>query len=986
MEPLEFLAAVLPPPGNGRYCVAELTKKKEHVYVDTLEEAQNTLERWNKANLDIYFGLSTYGNVNKREATNTQMAKCIAIDIDCSHPKDVPDEHGTLKPKAYPSAKAAAQAILDFSAEVGLSGLGEPWMVASGGGVHAYWPLREAVEIGEWKPVAEAFKRLCVQKKLGIDPTVTGDAARVLRIPATTNSGIKAGRRVRGETKVRFMHSGDFFDIGDIRGVLETQLAGTPYEVKPVQQNTLTIQGQRPKQAPVGGSMQLFANSITKFGNIYKATKRGEGCDQLAFYALNASDDGMEPLWRGMLSIAQKCEDGEKAAKWLSDLHPYSEDRMRNKLSEIKGPYPCTKFDSENPGVCINCKHWGKITNPLALGRDTAVVTAEQEVEVKPSGTDTFRKAMRPEAPFGYAYGRNGGVYIERLIPNEDGTESKKLTLLLSYDLFPINILDTAGEHTVHMLALRPEGTQNILLPQKSCVSKDDMMKCLATQNVLAAFGAGNDKNFFDYVRASVEKMSTDKLPVKVPASYGWQKDNSFVYSGRIYAPNVEPMEIPMVGLENIINNTQPAGTIQGWRNVINLLIQKKLYDQLAIVLVGAGAPLMKFTGIYGMTFHCASTYSGTGKSLALEGAASIWGHPVHYRIGKSSSPVAMQQRLGALNSLPLITDEITSKNRAAPEWFSEFLLDMTEGRGKERMEAGANKERINNSTWMSNALMSSNTYVVDTLLGTRKHAAEGEIRRVIEFDMDTQLAWDAYEIEVIKSLANNYGVAGDMFAQYLVDNFDKVAAMVPEVVRKMYTEYKATNDERFWMAGIGSAVAAGILFSDNNAGIANFPMPEIIAAFGKRVGVMRKAMHGNQRSAEDVLNAFVREGYGHFVIVNYGAAGGVLAQMGDGAVIDKSTTRSAVHGRIENGLTPGCVDMYIEERVLRTFCASMSFGYADFKKQLEAHPQMSISYVARKDLMAKTNGPQMRVAAIRITRPLTELDVPENTVPLGKG
>ena len=93
------------------------------------------------------------------------------------------------------------------------------------------------------------------------------------------------------------------------------------------------------------------------------------------------------------------------------------------------------------------------------------------------------------------------------------------------------------------------------------------------------------------------------------------------------------------------------------------------------------------------------------------------------------------------------------------------------------------------------------------------------------------------------------------------------------------------------------------------------------------------------------------------------------------GAVIDKTTTKSSVHGRIENGLTPGCSDMYIEERVLRTFCSSMSFGYTDFKKQLEVHPQMKVTYVQRKDLMAKTNGPQMRVTAIRITRPLSEDD-----------
>jgi uncharacterized protein (DUF927 family) len=158
------------------------------------------------------------------------------------------------------------------------------------------------------------------------------------------------------------------------------------------------------------------------------------------------------------------------------------------------------------------------------------------------------------------------------------------------------------------------------------------------------------------------------------------------------------------------------------------------MWEHLTIMLAGASAPLMRFTGIYGITYHCGSTESGTGKSLALEAAASIWGHPVHYRTGKSTSPVAMQQRLGLLCSMPLITDELTSKNRANFEWLPEFLLDMTEGRGKERMESGANKERINLSTWMTNAIMSSNTHVVDGLTGGRKHSSEGELRRLLEF------------------------------------------------------------------------------------------------------------------------------------------------------------------------------------------------------------------------------------------------------------
>lgn len=976
MEPLEFMAAVLPPPGNGRYCVVELTKKKEHVYVETLEEVQTKLDTWNKNNYDIYFALGTFGDKNSRVKGNVQNVKCIAVDVDCNHPEDIPDPvTKKIKPKAYASAQEAVTAIINFSDDVGLSDLGKPWLVASGGGVHAYWPLKEAVPINEWEPVAQQFKRLCFLKKLDIDQTVTADASRVLRVPATVNNGVKGDKRVRGVTKVKFKNEGDYFDIEDIKALVTKNLAGTAYEMvtpsaKP--SNALVIPGSAPTGAT---TVKLFENSQTRFSSIMKRTAAGNGCGQLEYYAENGSEDGMEPLWRGLLSIAQKCVDNQKAVIWLSDIHPYPRERMNQKLAEIKGPYPCTKFDSENPGVCTTCPHFGKITNPLALGREMAVTTAEKIIEVKEvtNGQATTKKYTRPETPRGYAYGERGGVFIEKEDEDANGNKIKKQIMLLPYDLFPVDILNNKGEHTVHMIAMRPTGPQTVTLPQKAVVSKDETVKTLASQNIVSAFGSGNDKNLSDYVRACVEKMSTEKTPISVPSSYGWQDDDSFVFAGKIYKSNAEPIPVPMEGLENIVANSQPTGTLENWRSFVNLLIRKKMYDHLAIILAGASAPFMRFTGIYGLTYHCGSTESGTGKSLALEGAASIWGHPVHYRTGKGTSPVAMQQRLGLLNNTPLITDEITSKNRNDFEWFPAHLLDMTEGRGKERMESGSNKERVNLSTWMTVAIMSSNTHVVDVLTGDRKHAAEGELRRLIEFVMDEELQWEHDEIEIIKSLANNYAVAGDGLVQYLVNNVRDVAKLVPDCVKQMYKEFSATNDERFWMAGIGAMVAAGVVMNSQHANIADFPMDMIIQAMHKRIDYMRTNIKGGRRSAEDVLNAFIREYWGHFVVVNFGEKGGLSAAMGDGSMIDKATTKSNVMGRVENGLTAGCKDFFIEERLLKSFCSSMSFGYADFKRHIER--QYVVTYVTKKDMMAKTTGPQMRVAAMKISRREDETD-----------
>jgi len=562
---------------------------------------------------------------------------------------------------------------------------------------------------------------------------------------------------------------------------------------------------------------------------------------------------------------------------------------------------------------------------------------------------------------------------MERDDEDADGNKTKRQIMLLPFDLFPLDILNIKGDHTIHMVAVRKGWAQEVTLPQRAVVSKDETLKNLAAQNIVAAFGSGNDKNLFDYVRATVEKLSSERAPIEVPDHYGWQADNTFLHGGMIYEAGKAPVKIPLPGLENLVANTQITGTMENWVKFINLLVSRKLWDQLAIIFLGAGAPLMRFTGLYGLTVHCCSTESGTGKSLALDGAASIWGHPTHYRTGSGTSPVAMQQRLGMLHSLPFVSDEITTLNNKDFEWFPAFSMTVSEGRGKERMESGANKERLNLSTWATFALLSSNTHAVDYMTGARKHSSEGELRRTLEWIMDQKLAWTPEEVEVIKSIQENYGVAGDVWAQYMVDHVDEIKEMTKKTVTQMYKVFAAPNDERFWMAGIGCAVTAALCFGNKYANIVDVPIEPMLESYRQSINTIREAMTKGKRSAEDILNGFVQEYFGKFVIVHYGDKAGPMARLGDSTAVDKNTTRSEVMGRIEHGVSIGCVDFFIEERLLKAYCSSHSFGYAEFKSRIEK--QFVVSYLPKKDLLSKTNGPAMRVAVIKITRPEDELD-----------
>jgi hypothetical protein len=975
MTPLDLMAAVLPSPGNGYYCAVELTKKKQHVYGQTLEELMPTVEKWAKAGYDTYFALGTFGTDKDRTKDNMHASQVLAVDLDCNHPKDIPNEEGVIKPKAYPSAKAAAQALQKFCEDTGLAGLGDPWLVHSGGGIHAYWPLDEMLFKEDWYPLAKRFKELCVKHGLAIDTAVTGDASRVLRVPDSTNTGVKNGKAVREATRVRSMAEGTKFAVADIEAILTAEGFGPDFVKKPAS-TTLALPGHRPTGVSAPSTLTaLTQNSVTLFKKILLKTKNGSGCAQLEHYVENASDDGMEPIWRGMLSWAKVCADGEKAATWLSDLHPYPHERMHQKLSEIRGPYSCAAMDDMNPGVCRKCQHWGKITNPLLWGREMSVTTDETTIEVKDSAAadaDTV-EIMQPEPPRGYAYGERGGVFLEREEEDADGHTVKKRVLLCSHTVFPVDILNNNGSHEVHFCVIKNRQLHEVLVPQRCMASKDETIKHLANQNVMAAFGSGNDKNFYEFIRASVEKISFEKNPIKMPPSYGWQEDDTFVFASRVYSANRKPVMVPMSELQNIVASTKPTGSLDAWRNVINMMVRRKMWDQLAVVLAGAAAPLMRFTGLLGMTVHVASTESGTGKSLSLDAAASIWGHPIHYRTGSGTSPVAMQQRLGHLRSLPLITDEITTNNRKDFEWFPAFLFSMSEGRGKERMESGTNKERLNLSTWATLALMSSNRPAVDYMTGERKHSSEGELRRMIEFNMDVKLEWSQDEIEIIKTLPFNFALAGEILAQYLVDNIGLLRELVPECVRRMYTEYKAPNDERYWMAGVGAIVAAGLLLSDKYAGIVNIPLQEIIESYRRQIDHQRQAIKGGKRTAEDVLNSYTQEFQGKFVIVKYGEKASPAAMFGDGTSVGRTTTRQEIMGRVEHGVNPGYVDYYIEERLLRAYCSNMSFSYATFKTEIAQ--SFIVQQVTKKDMTAKTDGPPMRVSTLRLSANMSTLD-----------
>ena len=958
MRSQDFLATVLPTSGN--YCAVELnTVKKEHVYVKTIQEMHDAAVAFDKRGLDAYYALATFDGAKKREAKNAVKIKSLFLDIDCNG-KGI---------REYASKGEAAEALDAFLSETALAELGTPWIVSSGGGLHVYWPFTEEVDIAEWKPVAENLKRLCKKHEFKIDFSVTGDASRILRVPDTFNYKKDKPRRV----KIMVEASPQTFDFQTVADALRAQMNGQAYEIQ-MPKPKLDLPGTRPNTVPDANKVVMVENTVSFFRNIEQATAEGTGCEQLAYYQEHATEDGMEPLWFALISLARRCEDGFDRAKVLADMHPYDYDRLVEKWNHTKGPTPCIKFDTLNPGVCDKCPHFGKITNPLIFSREYKTNTEAAEIIVsREISTEVFQNIVlsKPAPPKGFSYGDHGGIYIDKVIEDADGTKMSKQIMVLGYDLFVTDILHVEGEHLVHMTAMRKIGMVELTFPQKAIISKDETLKALASQNIVAAFGAGNDKNLFEYTRACVERASANKSPIKVPNSYGWQADNTFVYSSSIYSPDGSKIFVPMPNLTNINSFCVPTGDLDTWRDSVNMLIARELWNVLAMGLVGPASLLMGLSNHSGIVYHMGSSESGTGKSLAQMLAASFYGHPEKYKVAHSTSSIAAQQRAGFLKNLPLIMDEITAKNRNDFEWMSAHLLDKTQGKGKDRSESGANKERVNTTEWKNMDLLSSNTHVLDYFGGARSHSSHAEIMRLLELKLTEILEFDAQESQHIINLKEHYGVSGEKYIRWLVTHRQEASDIRKNAESMLKEQFGYSGDERYWFGGNSCIIAAIILLGKKYSDVIDIPMQPIMDVLRTMVDNGREALRGSKRSAEDILNAYTRENYGKFIVVK-NVEGKLSANLGGQGLIDQSISRSQIAGRVEHDISPNRIDYYIEISQLKAHCAAMSHGYADMVKELSANSHFKV-WFERKNMLARTRGPETRMYSICISTPVVD-------------
>jgi len=351
---IAFLEGVLP--SEGVYFAGVRTKRGiwRDIPQPTIEDLRTYLFEADRDRGDAYFAVASYSSNANRKAKNVHELRAFRTEVDYGE--------GHINRDVYRDAREALKALYQFCKAVGLP---DPIVVLSGGGLHVYWPLKDALGPVEWKRYSEGLKAACLAHGLKAGHECTADAARVLRLPGTTN------RKIPGKPRLvtldpRFLRI-EPYDLARFDTLLDyAPVAAAGKNAEPLRLPPLP---SRPPWLPPYEPSPAFPD-------LYPPADARLIADRCAH--IGRMRDGLRqsyPIWFGSVGVVARCEDGESIAhEWSKRDERYKPEETQQKIDhwlKMTGPATCEYFSgcgSEANEICRACPHFGIIKSPIQLG------------------------------------------------------------------------------------------------------------------------------------------------------------------------------------------------------------------------------------------------------------------------------------------------------------------------------------------------------------------------------------------------------------------------------------------------------------------------------------------------------------------------------------------------------------------------------------------------------------------------------------------
>lgn len=781
MEMKQFLGRLLPATGN---------------YFTSIKKSNGAIKRDQRHSLDDVIAAMQDGSTKLRcdmyfstgsfghtsAAIHLKGKRAFYLDIDCG-----PGKPYATKKEALLALKEAIKA-----------GLPKPtFIVDSGNGLHVWYAITEDLNLTQWKPYSEALQRCCEATELQVDKGITTDAARILRAPGTVNY-----KDPTHPKPVKLVLEGPDYSFEDFSRLLNPYL-NMPAALPP----------------PVDNSD--LSDGMGKNAKAARAELMVADCPMMANTLATAGAGQPGELWHKILHVLAFCEDGHDYIHKMSSghekySHKATEERFAYALQQkafleqnanpVKrtAPTKCDTF-AKYCGECNGCEWRGKINSPIKLAYG------------KPS-----------ELPLGWRNGPNG---VERFLGEEEGWER-----VIRFQATELQIAIEPDVDTYLRFKLNGKPIEATLA---------DFESPKTVYQKLSRFNCGLENsectNLKSLMNSWAQKLEHNKSIIRRFPHYGWC-DRDFHIAGSILSKGKPPEMAFAVG-HQMHHHYQPVGDVEVWKECADFIIQQQRQAANVVLASAFAAPLMPFTNLHGVLLSVVTPDSGSGKSTMLSLAQSAWGHPTHALASLNDTSNAVTNRLGLLHNLPCYWDEVRERQEVTNFIKNIFRL----GQGREKQRLNANSQQRSTGTWDTMMVVASNEPLMDHIIMTVTNTDAGAAR-VFEITLPVITAKKVTGTEALGffgRLSKNFGKAGEVYSQFLVDNVDVLGKLVTQMQQKIELAVKAESADRFWVA-TAAAIVAGATCA-NKAGLTRF---DIKAMYAYLVGEIKRMQAGKAANA----------------------------------------------------------------------------------------------------------------------------------------
>lgn len=294
-----------------------------------------------------------------------------------------------------------------------------------------------------------------------------------------------------------------------------------------------------------------------------------------------------------------------------------------------------------------------------------------------------------------------------------------------------------------------------------------------------------------------LEKYNVDVIPRSNAISrLGWIGKDFVPYNSSIHFDG-ETM------YKDMFDAIKCNGDYEEWKQMVkeetSVQSQMVLGASFASPLVGLLGSLTFFTHLWGN--------SGTGKSVALYYANSVWGNPEKLVQNLNGTAVALERFAGFFCNLPLCLDELQTLRKANIKDISydDILYKLGQGRGKPRGRKDGTIDRV--QTWAMSIITSGEEPIVSD------NSGGGAKNRVIEVYCRDGLFTSA--LRVIRICKEHYGWAGKDFITKLTAFIEENTIKPIQELYDTYLEYALSIGTTEKQAMAATMIALGYVFME---------------------------------------------------------------------------------------------------------------------------------------------------------------------------